>query len=98
MVIFVSEEIQQRKLEHLGVCINQDIEYKKTTGLEDVELKHYSAPEIDFDDVDCSCEFFGKKMNAPFVIEAITFNDSRRLNSSSLVCVILFSLQYTSIT
>ena len=63
----------ERKLEHLLLCANCDVEYKeKRTGFEDVELIHKALPEVNKDEIDISAELFGKKMNVPLIISAIT--------------------------
>jgi isopentenyl-diphosphate delta-isomerase len=65
--------ISDRKLEHLLICENYDVEFKdKTTGFEDIELIHNVLPEIDKNDIDLSTEVFGKKLNSPLFITAIT--------------------------
>jgi len=65
--------ISDRKLEHLLLCLHGDVEYKsKKTGFEDVELVHKALPEINKDEIDISTEFFGKKLDAPIIISAIT--------------------------
>lgn len=62
-----------RKLEHLLLCANCDVEYKeKTTGFEDIELIHKAIPEVNKEEIDISAELFGKKMDAPLIISAIT--------------------------
>lgn len=63
----------ERKLEHLLLCANCDVEYKgKRTGFEDIELIHKALPEVDKEEIDISIDFFGKKMDAPLIISAIT--------------------------
>ena len=65
--------ISNRKLEHLLICENYDVEFKnKTTGFEDVELIHNVLPEIDKDEIDLSTSVFGKKLDSPLFITAIT--------------------------
>ena len=65
--------ITDRKLEHLLICENYDIEFRdKTTGFEDVELIHKALPEINKNTIDLSTEKFGKKLDSPFFITAIT--------------------------
>ena len=65
--------ISDRKLEHLLICENYDVEFKnKTTGFEDIELIHNVLPEIDKNDIDLSTEVFGKKLDSPLFITAIT--------------------------
>ena len=65
--------ISDRKLEHLLICENYDVEFKdKTTGFEDIELIHNVLPEIDKQEIDLSTEAFGKKLDSPLFITAIT--------------------------
>ncbi len=65
--------ISDRKLEHLLICENYDVEFKnKTTGFEDIELIHNVLPEIDKNDIDLSTDAFGKKLDSPLFITAIT--------------------------
>ena len=65
--------ISDRKLEHLLICENYDVEFKnKTTGFEDIELIHNVLPEIDKQEIDLSCDAFGKKLDSPLFITAIT--------------------------
>ena len=65
--------ISDRKLEHLLICENYDVEFKnKTTGFEDIELVHNVLPEINKDEIDLSTSVFGKKLDSPLFISAIT--------------------------
>ena len=65
--------ISDRKLEHLLICKNYDVEFKdKTTGFEDIELIHNALPEVDKNDIDLSTSVFGKKLDSPLFITAIT--------------------------
>ena len=65
--------ISDRKLEHLLICENYDVEFKnKTTGFEDIELIHNVLPEVDKSEIDLSTSVFGKKLDSPLFITAIT--------------------------
>ena len=65
--------ISDRKLEHLLICENYDVEFKdKTNGFEDIELIHNVLPEIDKQEIDLSTDVFGKKLDSPLFITAIT--------------------------
>ena len=65
--------ISDRKLEHLLICENYDVEFKnKTTGFEDIELIHNVLPEINKQEIDLSTSAFGKKLDSPLFITAIT--------------------------
>ncbi|KZX11241.1 type 2 isopentenyl-diphosphate Delta-isomerase [Methanobrevibacter curvatus] len=65
--------ISDRKLEHLRICKHHDVQYKnKRTGFQDIELIHKALPEIDQKEIDLSCKVFGKKLESPLFITAIT--------------------------
>ena len=65
--------ITDRKLEHLLICENYDVEFRdKTTGFEDIELIHNALPEINKNTIDLSTSKFGKKLSSPLFITAIT--------------------------
>ena len=65
--------ISDRKLEHLLICENYDVEFKdKTNGFEDIELIHNVLPEVDKNEIDLSTSAFGKKLDSPLFITAIT--------------------------
>ena len=64
---------ENRKSEHLSICLTQDVQAKKVkTGFENVHLLHRAIPEMSLGDVDTSIPFFGKKLKAPLIIEAMT--------------------------
>jgi len=64
---------EERKAEHLRICLTKDVQAKKvTTGFEDVHLLHKAIPELSLNDVDTTISFFGKKLKAPIIIEAMT--------------------------
>jgi isopentenyl-diphosphate Delta-isomerase len=65
--------ISDRKLEHLLLCKHYDVQYKnKKTGFDDIELLHNALPEVDKDDIDISTNIFGKTLESPLLITAIT--------------------------
>jgi isopentenyl-diphosphate delta-isomerase len=63
--------IERRKHDHIEIAakenLSQDYIY-----WEDVKLMHNPLPEIDLDEIDTSTSLFGRKLNAPIVISAIT--------------------------
>ncbi len=90
IIIYIKVEkmISDRKLEHLLICKNYDVNYKdKTTGFEDIELIHNALPEVHKEEIDLSTEVFGKKLDSPLFITAITGGhpDSKIINKELAV-------------
>ncbi len=64
--------IEKRKLRHIRVSLEEEVETDISTGFKDVHLIHRALPEIDLDEVSLDTRFLGKKLAAPLVISAIT--------------------------
>ena len=64
--------ISDRKLEHLILCASCDVEYRKKTGFEDIEIVHRAIPEINKEKIDISLDFLGRELSSPVMIRAIT--------------------------
>ena len=60
----------ERKQEHIENYLKS--EYRGNNLFDCVYLEHTSLPEIDLNDVDLSMEFNGKKIDYPFMINAMT--------------------------
>ncbi|OGD52421.1 type 2 isopentenyl-diphosphate Delta-isomerase [Candidatus Bathyarchaeota archaeon RBG_13_60_20] len=74
--------IEARKLRHIRVSLEEDVEADTGTGLQDVRLIHRALPEIDLDDVSTEATLFGKRLSAPLIISAITGGtaEAKRIN------------------
>ena len=64
--------IEKRKKEHMDIAKTKAVGFEKTNGFEDIEFIHNALPELHLEDINIKIEMFGKKMDAPFVIEAIS--------------------------
>jgi isopentenyl-diphosphate delta-isomerase len=64
--------IATRKLEHLDLCARADVESRRTTLLEEVELVHEALPELGLDEIDPSVRLLGRSLRAPIVISGMT--------------------------
>lgn len=74
----MGNETSERKLDHIEVCLEEDVEAKfKTTGFEDIDLIPKTSPELDLDDVDISADLFGKSLDAPVLICPMTGGHER---------------------
>lgn len=65
-------EILRRKLSHIEKCISDKEADRKSSGFDAIRLIHRALPETDFDSVDTSVRFLGKKLSFPFMISSIT--------------------------
>ncbi len=63
---------QQRKADHIRICLDEDVQFKTTTGLEKYYFNHCCLPELDYDAIDLSTSFLGKKLATPLLISSMT--------------------------
>lgn len=64
-------QTQSRKLDHIKICLTKDVNFSKTNGLDKYELIPNSLPEINFDEIQTSLNFLGKKFSAPLYISGM---------------------------
>jgi isopentenyl-diphosphate delta-isomerase len=66
-------EIENRKSEHLRVCIEEDVEFQQlTSGLEKYRFTHCCLPELDRSDIELGTTFLGKSLKTPILISSMT--------------------------
>lgn len=69
--------VAQRKDDHIEQCL-KDMEIdRKSSGLDDIKLPHRALPELDFNQVDTSITFLGKKLSFPFMLSSMTGGTSQ---------------------
>jgi isopentenyl-diphosphate delta-isomerase len=74
---------EQRKKEHIELCLTDDVAFKsKTNGFELYDFEHYAITEVELDKIDLSTRFYGKKINYPFLISCMTggTSEAERIN------------------
>nr|KXH77468.1 MAG: type 2 isopentenyl-diphosphate Delta-isomerase [Candidatus Thorarchaeota archaeon SMTZ1-83] len=59
-------------MEHIEICLDEDVQTRVSTMFEHVNFVHNALPEIDKDKIDLTTNFLGLRANAPIVIAAIT--------------------------
>ena len=69
--------IARRKLEHLDLCAERDVEGRRSTLLEEVHLLHEALPDLRVDDVDLSVSALGRELRAPILISGMTGGAAR---------------------
>jgi isopentenyl-diphosphate Delta-isomerase len=71
--VVVSNSTQTRKADHIRICLEEDVEFsRQTNGLEQYRFNHCCLPELDFNEIDLTTEFFGKSLGAPLLISSMT--------------------------
>ncbi|MFQ5978142.1 MAG: type 2 isopentenyl-diphosphate Delta-isomerase [Candidatus Heimdallarchaeota archaeon] len=67
-----ADQTIDRKFDHIRICLEEKVTSNITNGLGDVSLVHMAAPEMSFSDVDVRTRIFGKNIEIPLVIAAMT--------------------------
>ncbi|MEM0141154.1 MAG: type 2 isopentenyl-diphosphate Delta-isomerase [Thermoplasmatales archaeon] len=63
--------IERRKIEHIDIISKQDVRHEYNFW-DDIEIIQKSMPEIDYDEIDASTSFLGKKLKLPILISSMT--------------------------
>ncbi len=70
---------EERKLDHIRICLEREVQSECPTGLGDIRLVHNAVPEINLNDVDLRCTFLGHQLKAPLMITAMTGGHSEAI-------------------
>lgn len=65
-------ETQNRKADHLRVCLEDPVQASVTTGLERYRLQHCCLPELDLKEIELTTQFLNKPLGAPLLISSMT--------------------------
>lgn len=68
----MSEEVKQRKAEHVQVSLAHDISAPQAASWTDIRLVHRALPEVDLDDIDTTTHYLGKTLRYPIFISSLT--------------------------
>ncbi|MFM7423713.1 MAG: type 2 isopentenyl-diphosphate Delta-isomerase [Elainella sp.] len=63
---------QRRKADHLRVCLEDEVQFQVTTGLERYRFRHCCLPELDWQEISLDTAFLGKPLAAPLLISSMT--------------------------
>ena len=68
----MTDEVKQRKLEHINVALGQDIAVAQRANWHDIQFVHQALPEVDLDEIDTSVVFLGHTLRYPIFISSLT--------------------------
>ncbi|VAX26289.1 Isopentenyl-diphosphate delta-isomerase, FMN-dependent [hydrothermal vent metagenome] len=65
-------QISKRKAEHIDLCLNEDVVFNKSNGLEQFDFVHDALTEVLIDEINFETRFLGKIISYPFMISSMT--------------------------
>src|SRR5215472_5038058 len=68
----MTDEVKQRKIEHVSVALGEDISVAQRANWNDIQFVHQALPEVDLDEIDTSVNFFGRTLRYPIFISSLT--------------------------
>jgi isopentenyl-diphosphate delta-isomerase len=68
----MSEEVKQRKAEHVAVALQQNVSAPQQASWADIRLIHQALPEVDLDEIETSVDFLGKRLRQPIFVSSLT--------------------------
>jgi isopentenyl-diphosphate delta-isomerase len=67
------DNIQERKADHLRICLDDTVQCKTATnGLEHFQFQHCCLPDLNYDEIDLTTQFLGHRLQAPLLISSMT--------------------------
>jgi len=71
-----------RKQDHLELCLDGDVAFRRGNGLDRFDLVHDALPELHLDEIDTSTEFLGHQLKLPLMISSMTggSDEAARIN------------------
>ncbi len=87
---------ESRKKDHVDLVLKKDVQYAKSPGFERIDFIHNALPECNFNKIDLSCQFLGKRLNYPLLITGMTggYKDAERINKGLAEAAEKFGLAF----
>jgi len=73
--------IENRKADHVNIVLEKNVNAHHNYW-DDIYLIHQALPEINYDEIDLSTDFLGRRLKYPIIIESMTggFPEAKKLN------------------
>lgn len=68
----MSDEVKQRKAEHVSIALGQDVSAPQRANWSDIQFVHQALPEVDLDAIDTSVTFLGRILRYPIFMSSLT--------------------------
>ncbi|MGC8564867.1 MAG: type 2 isopentenyl-diphosphate Delta-isomerase [Thermoplasmata archaeon] len=75
--------IENRKADHVNIVLEKNVNAHHNYW-DDIYLIHQALPEINYDEIDLSTDFLGRRLKYPIIIESMTggFPEAKKLNET----------------
>ncbi len=75
--------IENRKADHVNIVLEKNVNAHHNYW-DDIYLIHQALPEINYDEIDLSTDFMGRRLKYPIIIESMTggFPEAKKLNET----------------
>lgn len=80
--------ITNRKDEHIRINLQEDVQFKTKTGLENFSFIHEALPEVNLGDIDLQQNLFGKQVKYPILISSMTGGTPKSLHINHTLATI----------
>ncbi|NSW52849.1 MAG: type 2 isopentenyl-diphosphate Delta-isomerase [Anaerolineae bacterium] len=64
--------LPQRKSDHIQITLKEDVQSRRSNGLDEWRFRHVALPEINLHHINLACTFLGKTLTAPLLISSMT--------------------------
>jgi len=81
----LGNQIEERKVDHIKICLEENVQARRTTGFEDVFLVHKALPEIERDKINLSTTAFNHQFSAPLLVGAMTGGTPKALKINAAI-------------
>ncbi len=68
----MTDEVKQRKLEHVTVALGQDVSAPQRANWNDIRFVHQALPEVNLDEIDTAVSFLQRRLRYPLFISSLT--------------------------
>ncbi|REL33714.1 type 2 isopentenyl-diphosphate Delta-isomerase [Rhodohalobacter sp. SW132] len=75
--------IQERKKDHVDLCVNEDVNYSGSAGFEQYQFRHNALPELNLEDISTETSLLGRSFSFPLFLSSMTggYTDAGQINA-----------------
>ncbi len=67
-----SDPTSTRKIQHVNIVLEKNVQHTTPTGFDDVNFYHYALPELNYSEINTETTFLGRKFSLPFMVLSMT--------------------------